>query len=526
MSTPPPSLHSFTCPTCGAPLEVHPDEPTIHCQYCNATMDNPEYIHPQPSTSPVVIQADHAFETRNATPRSSRAGLFLIAGVAVFLIAGGAFLVSWLLSGSGLNLVPLQVHAPLLLIGSGSPAPNLIASTYNTNADSYSLARLDVNSHKVLWSALKQEDYLSIDAMVAGDTFLYLILGDRLVALQLSNGQAAWEATLPDKLYSGCTTCLLLEKGQVIVYTLDNSLEAYDALTGHQTWEKNFESAGYFLYPLGNSVGVLYTEANGAALEIFNPTDGTEITKIEPSCEPPDGFSDQPDNYSQMVFDSASQPTKVYFLFGLFNACVQRWDLSKGTIDWHYIEANQNLENSSDTPALLADGKLIYVQEDQLRSLDAITGALSQVIDTTKDYDLVPLAISGQYLIARAKRSSGSTRYELWSYNLETGQNMWKRPLVGSSPIDPPDEMAGFIDKEDSGFTIQVTSDGVWLITFQAAPYQVTLARINLETGELGSQKNLRLNIDSTLDFYDVPTRIPSQDNLAWFALEARDLCH
>ncbi len=532
MTAPSEPLHTLTCPTCGAPLEIKPDEPTIHCQYCGATIENPEYHPPQP-VAPQVFQV--AFPTSIPSAqvpqkRSARTGCIVVVIILVVLIGGGAILAATLmpsLLGSGLNAsslipsTPLQVETPVLLLNNGSANPNVIAVTYSVDGDSNSLSRLDMVSHKALWSALTQKDSLEIDDLWAGDTLVYVFMQDHLVALQLTDGTQAWEASLPDKLPGACTTCVVIQNGQVVVLTADGSLGAYDALTGHETWEKHFDTTGYSLFNLGNAVGLTYSVTQGSALGLFDATTGTEVTHLEPTCDA-NGETDNMSNDSNLIFDPASQPTKVYILYGLFNACVQRWDLSSGTLDWAYVEQDQNLDDSSDTPALLANDELYYVQGNELRTLDAATGKISKTLENTSDYSLVPLLASGQDLIVRATRTQGSTRYELWGYDLISGKNLWKRPLLNSSPIDPPDALVGLIDTDSSGWTYQMTPGGLWLITFQTQPNQVTLAQMALDTGELSNQQILPLGLDATTDSYEVPTRVPSPGLAAWFAFEDR----
>jgi outer membrane protein assembly factor BamB len=247
------------------------------------------------------------------------------------------------------------------------------------------------------------------------------------------------------------------------------------------------------------------------------------MTHIEPTCgDATNGMTDNMENYSNLVFDLASQPAKVYTLYGLFNACVQRWDLASGALDWTYTETDQNLDNSNTTPALLADGVLYYVQDDTLRSLDAATGTQSKTLEKNSDYSLAPLLASGQRLLVRATRTRGSTRSELWGYDLGSGKNLWKRPFTNSTPIDAPDGMSGLIDTDSSGWTYQATPGGLWLITFQTQPNQVTLAQVSLDTGELSSPQNLPLGLDDSTDFYTIPERIASPGTAAWFAFESR----
>jgi outer membrane protein assembly factor BamB len=528
-------LRTLVCPTCGAPLDIKGNEPTIRCEYCNASIANPEYRPPQPvePAAPIQIQIERPYpppvsQTTSRAAKTSCAGISVIALALILLGVGGV--VFFMTNTSGkielpkVNLFPLQIHSPSLMIETDGGAPNLIAGTYDGSKSSYALSRLDLGSHKVVWSTLEQKDYLHIDALLAGDTYLYVVMETRLVALQLSDGQQAWEASLPDSLSGACQRCVLLQQGQVLVLTLDDNLGAYDAQTGHQTWEKRFDNLGYSLYPVQGGVAALYSmkNMNGAVLGVFDVSSGEEVNHIEPTCQPEDSLSDEMDVYSSIILDQSGQGEKAYIFFGFFNACVQRWDLSSGKLDWAYEESDQTPVVSRDHPPLLANGVLYYAQADQLRSLDAATGTQLQVLDENSDFSLIPLLVEGQRLLVRAKRTSGTTRFELWGYDLSAGKNLWKRSMLKGEPLDPPDEMVGLITNDESAWTYRLTSSGLWLIAFQANPDQVNLAQVNLDTGELADQKSVALGIDSSMDFIDIPERVENAGDQAWFVLENR----
>ncbi len=61
--------------------------------------------------------------------------------------------------------------------------------------------------------------------------------------------------------------------------------------------------------------------------------------------------------------------------------------------------------------------------------------------------------------------------------------------MQGASPIDPPNEMSGLIDKTDSGWTWKLIPAGLVVITFQGEPNQLTLETFNPADGtSLGKQ--------------------------------------
>jgi outer membrane protein assembly factor BamB len=523
---------TFTCPTCGAPLDIEIedlDEPVLHCQYCNATIDNPKYQPPQPVTSPPPSPPDRAKpRTYHRPSRSSScaepAGKFIL--LLAMLVFGGGTLLALALASRAKGpilpaIFPLQIRgrgAQMLHAVSG--APQLIAETYNVNKGSYAISRLDMASHEARWSALSQKDYLYLDALLTGDTNVYLVVKNRLIALQISDGRQAWEASLPGELPGGCKNCVSLQQGQLIVVTNDSSLGAYDALTGHQTWEKRFDNTGNTLYPLGDAVGLSYSMDGVAVLGIFDVSSGNERLHIAPTCQPAGGMQDEMEVYSQILADAASPSAKAYFFFGFFNACVQRWDLSSGKMDWEYLDEDQDLGSPDSSPVLAANDRLFFSLGDQLVSLDISSGAIMQTLDETQDYGLVPLLVEGQRLIVRAKRSRGSDSYELWGYDLNSGKNLWKHPILQGTPLDPPLLGSVLIDSDEPGWTYLQAPDGLWLITFRAQPNQVDLARVDLDTGEWTEQKSLPLGLATNTDSYQGPARIASRDNLAWFTLE------
>jgi hypothetical protein len=88
-------------------------------------------------------------------------------------------------------------------------------------------------------------------------------------------------------------------------------------------------------------------------------------------------------------------------------------------------------------------------------------------IVTVENYDLVPLLEGEGILLVRAKRTLGSTRFELWGMDVDSGEVLWQKQMPNSEPIDPPDAMSGLVDDTDWGFTWQPAQEGLWLVTFR-----------------------------------------------------------
>jgi hypothetical protein len=104
--------------------------------------------------------------------------------------------------------------------------------------------------------------------------------------------------------------------------------------------------------------------------------------------------------------------------------------------------------------------------------------------------------------------------------NAATGGPAWVVDLTGSSPIDPPNEMAGLIDNTGSGWTWKLASTGLVVATFQAQPNQLILETFNPATGSSTGKQAIALKNVSG-DFYDIPMVLGWQGNLAYVDIDS-----
>ncbi len=132
----------------------------------------------------------------------------------------------------------------------------------------------------------------------------------------------------------------------------------------------------------------------------------------------------------------------------------------------------------------------------------------------------VPLALSGDTLLIRARRTRGTERFELWGVNPVAGAQLWTLDLQGAAPVDPPNEMSGLVDDTDSGWTWKLTPAGLVLIKFQAAPNQLVVDTLNPADGTQLSELTVPLN-GVTGDFYTIPTVIGWQGTLVYLSLDS-----
>jgi hypothetical protein len=142
-----------------------------------------------------------------------------------------------------------------------------------------------------------------------------------------------------------------------------------------------------------------------------------------------------------------------------------------------------------------------------------------KVLLTNPDYELLPLAMAGDKLIIRARKTRGTETFQLWGVDAASGSQTWQVDLTGSSPIDPPNQMAGLIDNTGSGWTWKLASAGLVVATFQAQPNQLILETFNPATGNSTGKQAIALKNVSG-DFYDIPTVLGWQGNIAYVSID------
>lgn len=132
---------------------------------------------------------------------------------------------------------------------------------------------------------------------------------------------------------------------------------------------------------------------------------------------------------------------------------------------------------------------------------------------------LIPLAMSGDNLIVRAKKTRGTAQFGLWGVNADSGVITWQRTLKNADPIDPPDEMAGLVDDTDWAWTWHLTDTGLVLLMFSGEPNQVVVETLNSADGTSIGKQIIPIKKISG-DFYSIPAIISWQGPIAYMDIE------
>ncbi len=149
---------------------------------------------------------------------------------------------------------------------------------------------------------------------------------------------------------------------------------------------------------------------------------------------------------------------------------------------------------------------IYYYIEDKLVRVDKASGEL-QVLLTNTDYETLPLAVQGSNLLVRARVTRGSERFELWGLDAASGSRTWQIDMGKARPVEPPDELVGLVDEDQSGFTWKLDENGLVLLRFEAAPNQVVVQTIDPAKGTVDQEITVPLKAVSG-DFYAAPKLI------------------
>ena len=403
---------------------------------------------------------------------------------------------------------------PALLIASAPDSGIKVAGEfYDTDADENFVGLLDTAHNKLLWKTGALEE--GGVTLVQGGDLLYTANGANLTAYKIADGTLVWQAEMKDSLNYGDVP-LLVTAGRVIADTADQSITAYDAANGNLIWSRKTDYTDRSLRLMGDSLVVVDSNGDSAGESLFfiDPASGSQQQRLTPVCTV-DNEDSQIDSDTGLVYDAAGNALYLVFEEG----CVQRIDLADKQVTWNSLDENTfNYLYEGFTP-LITDANLYFSNGSGLVQVAKSDGTIKTLV-SNPDYELVPLVQDKDTLIVRAKRTRGTTRFELWGIDAATGSAVWQKVLEKTEPIDPPDEMAGLVDDNDWAFTWHSSADGLTLLTFSGEPNQLTLETLNPADGTSLAKHTLALNRVSG-DFYSIPSVISWQENVATLNIDS-----
>ena len=532
------ALDSLNCSNCGAPLEFKGRQKTTRCKYCGSTIARPDETLP-PQLQPESI----SYPTTAARSGARVTGLLVLfvllvilipIGFAVFNTARVSQILKSIMAGDlegALTAVPtlnkrIRVGESGALVLSLSDAPpNIIVLTtqYAPNNDEQEqrLVALSSQEPRMLWQSppLNKDTYRT--PILANNDFVYVLEGEHLIAFHRTDGSSAWEAPLPDEvsLYV-CRDCVRLLGDRLFTLTNDGTLLALDARTGEPTWDyRAVQDSPRCLYILGDRLAFMdRDENNDGLLRLFDPISG-EMQTVQPAC-PYDASRIEYADWTTPIYLSPGSKS-FYLVFGSPKPCTQRWDAQTMAQLWS-TEMPSGI--FYDNPILVTEETLYLGNDNQLLAFNAATGELRSLL-TDDDYEFVPLAVVDDSLLVRAMRQRGSKRFEIWSVNKSTSDEVnWTFDLGQNPPLDPLYANTSIIDEDEPVWTWHVVSEGLMIVRFKRAEddvsHAILLETLDLQTGTSSGSREIQLDISTII--LSAPEFAVWQQDTLWMSIEGQ----
>ncbi len=419
--------------------------------------------------------------------------------------------------GRSAALVPALSDAPADLV--------VLATQYQLSGGEgeQRLLALSGADPALLWTSNPLDKDTYDTPLLADRDFLYAVSGSRLLALRRADGQTAWTVNLADELSLNlCADCLTLADGRLFALTDDGTLQAFDAASGAPLWkfEANQDSPRGLYLLAGRPAFMDRDEDSDGLLRAFDPASG-EMQTAKPNCPGGPGG----DQYADWTTPLHITPdgSGFYLLSGFFEFCVDRWDAATLTPVWQ-TKLPEDLSGMVDSaPLLITDDALYLVFGSRIFAVNAGDGALRPVLQDD-DYTFVPQAVNGSDLLLRAKRQRGSTRYELWAVDAQTGEQRWSYDFGEAPPLDPPDANTSIIDEDNPVWTWRLTAEGLTILRFQRAAddrsHAILVERLDPQTGVSGGEHTVPLGIETII--LSAPQVFGWERGILWFVIESQ----
>ncbi|MBN1936583.1 MAG: PQQ-binding-like beta-propeller repeat protein [Anaerolineae bacterium] len=579
------SLHSLSCPNCGAPLEFAEGQTKLRCGFCGSRIERSDealtdddlaqvlqvhlvngqisstqsssarhFVIKMQNNQPVVIAVDVKTPSVQAAPirrpsRSRSGGCALVVGIlfivltvglpislALFNVKQVAQVIRAVFSGnldeartaaSTVNRRILVRSAGALIPSSSDGQPDLVVMTsqYSLNGDGYEqrLVALGSSEPKMLWQSEALDRDVWNVPIQAEDDLVFTLTGTQLLAISRVDGQTVWSATLADQVELNlCVDCFRAHEGRVFALSDDGTLQAYNARTGALLWSYRAEQdSPRGLYLLAGRPAFMDRVDIKGVLRVFDPATG-QMQTVQPACA--SGTDADRPEYADWTTPLYLSPDEAsfYVLFDDSVLCVQRRDSQTLDEAWSTPFAART---SYDAAILIAPDRVYLSSKSTLASIATADGQL-EILHSDPDYDLAPLAVSGDTLIVRAKRTRGSEQWALWGIgagaSVATADGpLWTFDLGDSRPLD---KWSGIISDGKSVWMVRPIATGLAVLRVEAAEddvsHAIQLDTLNVQTGAVESTQRVKLGIKTII--LSSPAVFGWRGDTMWMSIESQ----
>ena len=230
-------------------------------------------------------------------------------------------------------------------------------------------------------------------------------------------------------------------------------------------------------------------DGSDSALHYYDPDDGRLIRQIAPTCPEAD---DEPRIDGSGVFYEHPSTTqdRVYFYYTCgWDPYMEAWDLGSAELLWK-AGLPEDLDNLSG--AMLGQETLYASTYEGLWAVSLKEGQAEYLIEAIDpDYAVWLFAERGDMILARARRTRGSTRHELWGLE-PSGECVW-RHQIGA------DTLHG-VETGSADWGFRFVADGVLVAQVLGDPDRLLVETLDVETGQVKRESSVEVENDSLDD--------------------------
>lgn len=369
------------------------------------------------------------------------------------------------------------VPVPPVPLDSDTSVPELLVISRNYDRKASTIAYMSPSGDGVRWESAPlgdNDEYRWV--VIYNDEIVIAAVGTRLLGLSRANGEQLWEAPLTDAISPNiCTDCLQIFGDVVVALPQDGELQAFSVANGAPRWHVTLREATRQIVRAGELVGVPDEPADGGSgsvLRLFDPRDGAEAEPFTPQC-PDRNDSDymrSPGYYSPIAQDPSGR--LLLWLTSGSTTCLLSVDAqTRQVLGRTYLDGFYSFE--LDPGTTLWAGDTLYLSDG--RRLVEVAPQGMRVLLAQDAYTISPLAAGQGTLLVLAQRTRGSSRYELWAVEIESGQRRWEQVFTATDPMGP--------NGDTGAFTAALVGDAVAVLEQQGADEQLIYELINLSDG-------------------------------------------
>ena len=504
-------IRAVDCPSCGAPLEIPPDQKRLFkCNFCGTTLEDLSTPreqktgkHPRVVIHTSTTSTSRTYRTSKSADasNSSRTGWLVLA--LIVGIVGVAIIVPLMLTGvitiGGVSMLDEIVSLRIYSFGPTQQVPTDddthpdVVAVVSSSDDTDRMIYVDFDADSQLrWHSepLGEGAIYIYNQIVASDSSIFMAYETTLVAFDRADGAILWELEISDQVSNICQDCLQVFDHWIVTLTADGMLTGHNVDTGEPTWNVRLNETTRQLLNLGGNIAVLDKEDDLVGINLYLPENGNRIQRIVPEC-PNEIFPDSPQTLG--VYDPvllSNNGENLYIPISNYDpGCLQKWDAATMTMYWKASIPRDVLDNFGWEPYLLSDDALFLSDGHNLYAISLLDGSY-QTIYQDEDNNMTPIDEQDGFLLALAERTRGTSKYSLFGFDIATQSKLWEFHPAAEDITDN----GSFVVHDTGAWGVNLGTGKPIILEAFTDPGVITFSVLNSKDSSITDQNSLEVN--------------------------------